>query len=232
MVNNKLYLHSGLCTSNAAFCRDSIAASNSPVWEHIVGNWGADDGIGLMTFNGVNSYSIVLPIETYYSQNISSGSTPMPNGATPYSIGMVYRSLDGLLEGKDEACGDIFIVDIQSAQPLVRSGSGNINVPNITVSKTVVGIEDPATISALVVSPNPSVERVVLDYQLRKPMEHINARIYNGAGQLVADLYNGKQQPGQHRFIWNAEQAASGMYYFILKDGDRTLANEKILVAE
>lgn len=231
VTSNKVYLHSGLCTSGANFCRDSIAGSNSPVWEHVVGNWGQDDGIGLMSHEGNNRYSLTMIVESYYSQNISTGSTPMPNGATPYTIGFVFRSFDGGYEGKDDGCGDMYIMNIQGV-PTVRGGStGSTSLP-VEVVKTVVGVEDPSYLGALVVSPNPAVERVVIDYQLRKASHDLHALILNSAGQEVTRLYDGKQAPGQHRYIWNGENAAAGLYFFVLREGDHVIANEKILLTK
>lgn len=230
---NKVYLHSGLCTSDSALCKDSIYANNSPIWQHIVGNWGIDDGVGMMTFNSGTTYTIVIPIETYYTQNISSGSTAMPQGAIPYTIGMVFRNLDGTIEGKDEGCGDIFIVDIQSAQPLIRSGSGNINVPNISVSKAILaGVEDPSFIGTLLISPNPSADQVNVDFGLRKPAQALKASIVNSLGQVVAVLHDGKMEPGQQHLEWDGSQYAAGFYHLVVTEGGRPLLNENIVIAK
>jgi hypothetical protein len=218
--NNKVYIHSGMCSSNATNCA-GIACSGSTVWESVIGNWGMDDGVGLMNSLGNGIFSITIPAETYYN---------LATGAVPYSMGLVFRSADGSITGKDNTCGDIFIRNIQTTPQAVNC-SGDV-YEAVTVSKTVVGIEDPSFLSALTVSPNPAKDRVTIDYQLRKGGNAITARIMDTQGRMVADLYEGRLAPGQHRMFWDGSNAAAGLYFFVLREGNNTLATQKILLTK
>jgi 5'-nucleotidase len=47
----------------------------------------------------------------------------------------------------------------------------------------------------------------------------VRLRIYNMLGQEVATLLNGEMSAGHHDVVWNAGDAASGMYYYCLEAG-------------
>jgi pullulanase/glycogen debranching enzyme len=91
----KVYLHAG------------IGPDTNP-WNTVVGNWGMDDGVGLMTDNGDGSWSITFVPETYFGL-----TTTQANNAT--KMGMVFRSEDGSEEFKDNGCQD-FIFNVGAFQ--------------------------------------------------------------------------------------------------------------------
>jgi glycosidase len=86
---SKVYMHAGVIL-------DSEVGTG---WNNVVGNWGKDDGIGLMTALGNDKWSIKLVPRVYFgvpAQRI-------------FRIGMVFRNADGSREGKSPQNGDIFI---------------------------------------------------------------------------------------------------------------------------
>jgi hypothetical protein len=220
--NNKVYIHSGICTSSSASCGTGFGCGSSTVWESVIGNWGTDDGIGLMTPLGNGIYTITINVESYYS---------LAQGAVPYSMGLVFRSADGSLTGKDNTCNDIYIRDIQST-PQAINCSGAV-YEAVSVSKTILAsVEDPSAISALQVSPNPAQDRVNIAYTLRKGSSAVSAKIIDAQGRVVANLLDGRQAPGQHNLSWDGSDAAAGLYFFVLRDGHHALATEKILLTK
>lgn len=84
---SKVYMHSGVVTESPS----------GTSWENVVGNWGQDDGIGLMTkVDGQDNLwkiSIGKP-RAYYSV---SANTPI------FRLAMVFRNADGSAEGKGTA---------------------------------------------------------------------------------------------------------------------------------
>ena len=84
----KVYLHSG------------VGPDSNP-WTHVIGNWGADDGVGEMTSNGDGTWSITFVPETYYG--LTAGQA-----ATVTQMGMVFRNEDGSQEFKADGCSDFF----------------------------------------------------------------------------------------------------------------------------
>jgi 1,4-alpha-glucan branching enzyme len=93
---SKVYMHAGIGDDNNA-------------WGYsVVGNWGQDDGVGLMTNNGDGTWSITITPESYFgltSQQASSAT----------KIGMVFRNEDGSQEFKDNGCND-FIFNVGAFQ--------------------------------------------------------------------------------------------------------------------
>lgn len=218
VASNKVYIHSGLCVSNPQFCTDSIQGFGSPVWEHVTGNWGMDDGVGEMSYQGNGIWNLNIDLDTYY---------PAPNGSTPYTIGLVFRNFDGSFEGKDDQCADIFIKNVNGASPTVVQGSTNSPFPAVTATK-VTSVQQPSLVSAMSISPNPSSGRIALRYELLKNAADFSAVVYNNMGQEVAELRNGSQQPGSHVLEWEGQ--ASGLYHIVLRDGLQVLATEKVLI--
>lgn len=97
---SKVYMHAGVILS-------SPTGTN---WENVVGNWGKDDGIGLMTKDAANPnlWRITLTPRTYFK---------VPAGQRIYRIGMVFREAGpcggsgqpNCKEGKSATNTDIFI---------------------------------------------------------------------------------------------------------------------------
>lgn len=234
VVNNgKVYMHSGLCTSGQSFCASNIIASGSLAWEHVKGNWGLDDGYGLMTNEGNNRWSITFMVYDYYSTNISAGSTAMAPGDTPYQIGLVFRNDDGTVEGKDVQCNDIFIKDLQTTPAAVNSsdltGNGAVTLD------ILAGLDDAQGLGEVMIFPNPSNGQVNLEYFLGKSMENVEVKVLNTMGQEVASLFSGSQHAGTHRMVWDGKTnqgaaAAAGMYFLSISNKGARLSTQRVLI--
>lgn len=85
---DRVYLHSGY---------EAVPFGGAVNW---VGNWGADDGLGEMTYLGNNLWTITFNIFEYYS---------IPGNAPISGLFIVFRNADGTLTGKDDAGNDIFL---------------------------------------------------------------------------------------------------------------------------
>jgi hypothetical protein len=64
--------------------------------------------------------------------------------------------------------------------------------------------------------PNPFNPATQIRYALPQSGQ-IRLAIYNTLGQQVAQLFNGHQEAGIHVIRWNAENVASGIYYYRLE---------------
>ncbi len=107
----KMYIHSGIGTETAP-------------WTYVVGNWGQDDGVGLMTNNGDGTHSIKLTPKTYYS-------IPDDQDDAIKKMGMVFRNADGSKKYKysvNNTCTDVdYFVSVGAFQltlvsPVVADG--------------------------------------------------------------------------------------------------------------
>ena len=91
---NKVYMHAGI-------------GNDTNAWSYsVVGNWGLDNGIGLMTNQGNGVWSITLTPSTYFNLN-----TTQQNAAT--KLGLVFRNASGNQEMKlPPSCQD-FIYNVE-----------------------------------------------------------------------------------------------------------------------
>ena len=86
----KVYMHSGV-------------GNEADAWgTNVVGNWGADDGVGKMTLNSANNrWEITIIPKTYYALTDTQA-----NGVS--KMGLVFRNASGNQEMKDNGCADFF----------------------------------------------------------------------------------------------------------------------------
>lgn len=115
----KVYMHGGI-------------GNDSDAWGYsVVGNWGQDDGVGLMTNNGNGTWSITITPSVYFGLD----ATEQANAT---KLGMVFRNANGSQEMKEApSCVDFirnvgaFQVNLTSpgnnSATVINSG-GNINV--------------------------------------------------------------------------------------------------------
>ena len=115
----KVYMHAGIGDDTNAFAFN------------VIGNWGQDDSVGLMTNNGNGTWSITLTPSTYFGLN----GTQQANAT---KLGMVFRNANGSQTLKlPPTCGD-FIFNVGTFQlnltaPLnnsstIISSGGSLNV--------------------------------------------------------------------------------------------------------
>ena len=107
--SSEVYMHAGVITEEGGTS-----------WEHVVGNWGQDDGVGEMTkvAGESNKWEITLTPRSYFD---------VPDGTDIYRLGMVFRNGDGSKEGKNDSNGDIFI-DLSSDPINLQITSENPNL--------------------------------------------------------------------------------------------------------
>jgi 1,4-alpha-glucan branching enzyme len=115
----KVYMHAG------------IGNDASPFGFSVVGNWGIDNNVGLMTNNGNGTWSITLTPSVYFGLN----ATQQANAT---KLGMVFRNANGSQTLKlPPTCGDfIFNVGtfqvnltapLNNSSTIINSG-GNLNI--------------------------------------------------------------------------------------------------------
>jgi enterochelin esterase-like enzyme len=74
------------------------------------------------------------------------------------------------------------------------------------------------TKSQIVIYPNPFSEIVHLEYEIENP-SHIELKIFNAVGEIVAVLQDGYLPKGKQRLDWNAVGFPSGLYFVRLIAG-------------
>jgi parallel beta-helix repeat protein len=89
--------------------------------------------------------------------------------------------------------------------------------------------EFPERISLYQNFPNPFNAQTMISYSLPEAGE-VAIEIYNIVGQKVHTLYSGYQQAGNYRFVWNASEMASGVYFAHLKFSSSSNSIKMILL--
>jgi 1,4-alpha-glucan branching enzyme len=158
---SKVYIHAGVIT-------DSPTGTS---WQYVVGNWGMDDGIGLMTrVTGESDiWEITYTPRTYH--NISAAETI-------YRLAMVFRNADGSKEGKNDANADIFI-DL---------ATDNVNLQITSTNPQLVDNGDIFNISATTCSNaifNLYIDGILEDTQTGTNQYNYNYQVTQTAGNLV-----------------------------------------------
>jgi hypothetical protein len=67
--------------------------------------------------------------------------------------------------------------------------------------------------------PNPFNPETKISFSIAKA-GNVSLAVYNVVGQKVADLVNGQKAAGKYQITWNANDLASGVYFYRLEVGD------------
>jgi molybdopterin-binding protein len=234
--NYKMYVHSGVCSSTTAGVPDPVDCQNPAyVWEHVVGDWGQDNGHGEMTKLADSLWAIDIDVSTYYSnaatisqtgQGSAGASTPMPQGATAYSMGFVFRNEDGTIGGITGGCTDFFIFNLHQGNTTVDVGQAGFSLPDSTfgVTANTTATNEVLNVSFKTVFPNPFNDHIKLTYNTQIEQDDVEFSVYNQLGQKVKQIYRGPVQAGVSTLDWDAKNEAgslisAGVYYLVITDG-------------
>ena len=82
--------------------------------------------------------------------------------------------------------------------------------------------------------PNPFNPSTTIKYNL-SDNSYVNVAIYNVAGELVKNLFNGLQNKGKNILIWNAknnenESVAGGLYIYLVKTENNIYSKKMMLL--
>ncbi|MEJ2544389.1 MAG: endonuclease [Calditrichaceae bacterium] len=82
--------------------------------------------------------------------------------------------------------------------------------------------------------PNPFNPTTTIQYNVgmlhESPLQHVELSIYNTQGQKIVTLISEDQPSGKYTVTWNAEEMASGIYYYQLQAGLYKTARRMILI--
>ncbi|MCD6162893.1 MAG: T9SS type A sorting domain-containing protein [candidate division Zixibacteria bacterium] len=105
------------------------------------------------------------------------------------------------------------------------------SVWSITRTPTGIAVDDNILPLGISLSnyPNPFNARTTISYNLQLPTD-VAIDIYDILGRQVETLVNIKQTAGWHQVVWNAESAASGIYFYKLTaDGNSDIQKMMLL---
>ena len=107
-----------------------------------------------------------------------------------------------------------------------------MNVPVVVYPDTTTEVRDQPAIpqSALLQNfPNPFNPRTTIGLNISRATRGRLA-IYDLTGREIAHLFEGVLIPGYHQFDWNAENEASGMYYYLFQTSKRVEFGKMLLI--
>ena len=108
-----------------------------------------------------------------------------------------------------------------------------VNCPVVFVSTSVAVQEDhsgqPVTYSLKQNYPNPFNPSTQIKFSIAGN-EHVSLTIYNSIGQVVAQLVNRVLPAGNYTVRWNADNYASGVYFYTIRTNNFNEAKKMILL--
>jgi hypothetical protein len=78
-------------------------------------------------------------------------------------------------------------------------------------------------------TPNPFNPRTTIRFALAQA-GHVELRVFDVRGRLVAELVNGHLDSGEHTLVFNGEELPSGVYIYQLRSGGFTESRRFTLV--
>ncbi|WP_305982142.1 alpha-amylase family glycosyl hydrolase [Roseivirga thermotolerans] len=164
----QVYMHSGVITSSA----------NGTSWDeqHVVGNWGADDGVGEMTRSTTNNnqWQITLTPSNYYGL----GQTKLA-----YRLAFVFRNADGSRKGTGTA-GDF------EHGVVLENGDILYDVP---VLKQITGLEE--ELPGFRYYPNPASGIIHFDGEIPGQIKGLELRTLKGEVVVHQSVANNSLSP-------------------------------------
>ena len=109
---------------------------------------------------------------------------------------------------------------------------GTISTVAVTVTVTSLITGDPTLPDAYSLSqnyPNPFNSSTVIQYDLPEAA-WVRLEVYNMLGQAVATLVDGYQQAGVHSYNWNANNFASGIYFYRITAGNFRASKKMVII--
>lgn len=212
--NDDLYLHMGVCIDNATDCADP-----ANLWKHVVGNWGQDDGIGLMTKINTDPpvYQLDVDPDTYFTDS-DNLSDPFDLGSTVYSLSMVIRNADGSKQCPGGGTGDLFAFNMDENPSTVKriKNSAELGLDSVIVINGEVGINEQKNVQNAIrsVFPNPSTGQVYIQAQWN-PGQTAHLTVRNSLGQIVHTEQFTPMHASQVKTVNLGEVATNAGLYFI-----------------
>ncbi|MGE5811711.1 MAG: carbohydrate-binding domain-containing protein, partial [Ignavibacteria bacterium] len=99
-------------------------------------------------------------------------------------------------------------------------GGFNLNYFDFTLVSTGIKTEPGLLLKSELFQnyPNPFNSGTVIKFSV-KDNDHVLLKIYNNIGEKIAELVNHELPAGNYSVKWNAENFASGIYYYSISSG-------------
>lgn len=117
---------------------------------------------------------------------------------------------------------------------LVDIGNNGTIDDTLRVDNQIIGVENEGIVLPREYAlnqnyPNPFNGNTFIVFDIVEPQE-VKLAIYDILGSEVSTLVNNKLNAGRYKAIWNADNFASGIYFYSIKAGDYTATRKMVLV--
>jgi hypothetical protein len=116
---------------------------------------------------------------------------------------------------------------------LVENNVRRLQVQLSGKGKIVVGIEDqselPKKYALYSAYPNPFNPTTTIGFDL-PGQSYVTLKVYSVLGEEVSTLITKQMNPGRHKYIWNAENLASGIYFYRINANEFSMVKKIILL--
>ena len=213
----------------------------APLWEISVHNdtiWGGGAAFASSNDGGENWSTDSLIQHTFFTiQDVI-----LINGCKGWVLGNKLGEHSGSVIINTEDCGATWIDKLSRQNPILQAifildnyGAWAVGISGVTLSyRNVVGINDRTGETAqefLLIQnyPNPFNPKTNISYSLPVSGD-VSLIIYNLSGEEVTRLVDGQMPSGTYTTTWNASNVASGIYFYRLSSGDRTVTKKMLLL--
>ena len=134
----------------------------------------------------------------------------------------------------DDELHILFINDKDAGGIVQTEGAATENpVMYMTYPNPLLGVEEnhnrPLNFSVAQNYPNPFNAKTTISFEL-KQSSPVKVEIFDITGAKVTTLADKTMSAGQHNLVWNAEDVASGVYYYRLSSNDQSVTKEAVLL--
>lgn len=78
--------------------------------------------------------------------------------------------------------------------------------------------------------PNPFNPSTVIEFSIPEEVNNLRLTVYNALGEKVEDIINKELAAGKYSFQWNAQNLATGTYFYELRTDNFTLVKKMLLI--
>jgi hypothetical protein len=216
----------------------ALEKGNSAIQDYINEDWGRiiiSDAAGksytLYAVNGqvnLNNYELppLPPAEMFdiryesgrFAEDLNSGIQSIEMNGVTYPLTVHLENTE--LRIQDET-GKIVNSILKSGEEITVSQ----NLSRLLVSG--VFIQDKYSLEQNY--PNPFNPSTKIEFSITEDAGNVTLIIYNALGQKVAELVNSKLDAGRYSYVWNANDTATGLYFYELRT-DKFVSVKKMIL--
>ena len=181
------------------------------------------DGGHLYMIQEVGDVILVGLISLYNPSGVIADGTEPPQGTVEIAI------VDTVVAGEDPAC---VAFDPSGSGKYIVTNAGDNTIT--LLGDPFAGVTPVEQVRQIRNYPNPFNGLTTIKFAIPEPM-HVRMAVFDVRGRLVADIVDGKMEPGIHTALWNGtdrhgRRVASGLYFCRLVAGEQVRTRKMMML--